>query len=79
MFFDNLATTISHIEGWYGFHQLIYHNKPNRIYLKHGGRAGELYMDGLAQDCSNSSALAMELQQSCTGPSISGPPSHHTI
>ena len=25
--------------------------------------------DGLAQDCSNSSALAMELLQSCTEPS----------
>ena len=27
-------------------------------------------IDGLAQDCSNSSALAMELLQSCTKPSI---------
>ena len=26
------------------------------------------YFDGLAQDCSNSSALAMELLQSCTKP-----------
>ena len=29
------------------------------------------YIDGLAQECSNSSALAMELLQSCTTPSIS--------
>ena len=29
-----------------------------------------LYIDGLVQDCSNSSALAMELLQSCTKPSI---------
>ena len=29
-----------------------------------------LYIDGLAQDCSNSSALAMELLQCCTKPSI---------
>ena len=29
-------------------------------------------IDGLVQDCSNSSALAMELLQSCTKPSISG-------
>ena len=29
-----------------------------------------LYIDGLAQNCSNSSALAMELLQSCTEPSI---------
>ena len=28
------------------------------------------YLDGLVQDCSNSSALAMELLQSCTKPSI---------
>ena len=28
------------------------------------------YIDGLVQDCSNSSALAMELLQSCTKPSM---------
>ena len=28
------------------------------------------FIDGLVQDCSNSSALAMELLQSCTKPSI---------
>ena len=30
------------------------------------------YIDGLVQDCSNSSALAMELLQSCTKPLIYG-------
>ena len=30
----------------------------------------QLYIDGLLQDCSNSSALAMELLQACTKPSI---------
>ena len=30
-----------------------------------------LDIDGLVQDCSNSSALAMELLQSCTKPLIS--------
>ena len=30
-----------------------------------------LYIDGLAQDCSNSIANALELLQSCTKPSIS--------
>ena len=35
----------------------------------HWGNCGA-YIDGLAQDCSNSSALAMELLQSCTKPSI---------
>ena len=29
-----------------------------------------VYIDGLVQDCSSSSPLAMELQQSCTKPSI---------
>ena len=29
-----------------------------------------VYMDGLVQDCSNSNALAMELLQFCTKPSI---------
>ena len=29
-----------------------------------------IHMDGLVQDCSNSSALAMELLQSCTKPSV---------
>ena len=28
------------------------------------------YIDGLVQDCCNSSALAMELLQSCTKPSM---------
>ena len=28
------------------------------------------YLDGLAEDCSNSNALAMELLQSCTKPTI---------
>ena len=31
---------------------------------------GPVYIDGLVQDCSNSSALAMELLQSCIKPSI---------
>ena len=31
---------------------------------------GQVYIGGLVQDCSNSSALAMELLQSCTKPSI---------
>ena len=30
----------------------------------------EAHIDGLVQDCSNSSALAMELLPSCTKPSI---------
>ena len=30
----------------------------------------ERHIEGLAQDCSISSALAMDLQQSCTKPSI---------
>ena len=30
----------------------------------------QYHVDGLVQDCSNSSALAMELLQSCTKPSM---------
>ena len=33
---------------------------------------GDSYIDGLAQDCSNSSALAMELLQSCAKPLVYG-------
>ena len=36
------------------------------------GTKWDLYIDGLVQDCSNSSELAMELQQHCTKPSICG-------
>ena len=32
----------------------------------------KLHIDGLVQDCSNSSALAMELMQSCVKPSLYG-------
>ena len=35
-----------------------------------GHSSTQLYIDGLVQDYSNSSALAMELLQSCTNPSI---------
>ena len=38
-------------------------------HILHTARYTE-YFDGLVQDCSNSSALAMELLQSCTKPSI---------
>ena len=37
----------------------------NKIYRKQSE-----YIDGLVQDCGNSSALALELLQSCTKPSI---------
>ena len=30
------------------------------------------HIDGIAQDCGNSSALAMELRQFCAKPSMSG-------
>ena len=35
-----------------------------------GHSSTQLYIDGLVPDYSNSSALAMELLQSCTNPSI---------
>ena len=37
------------------------------------------YIDGLVQDCSNSSALAMELLQSCTKPSICNQLYHYEL
>ena len=36
----------------------------------HGNDFFFKYIDGLVQDCSNSTALAMELLQFCTEPSI---------
>ena len=39
---------------------------PNLQTVKEGGQD---YFNDLVQDCSNSSALAMELLQSCTKPS----------
>ena len=39
--------------------------------LERMSRLLDPYIDGLVQDCSNSSALAIELPQSCTKPSIS--------
>ena len=38
------------------------------LYKQFDGLEG--YIEGLVQDCSNSSALEMELLQSCTKPSI---------
>ena len=49
------STTMTHKE-WRSYFELI---------------KDRLYINGLVQDCSNSSALAMELLQSCTNPSIS--------
>ena len=42
------------------------------VFVLHGDASGKeiSHMDGLVQDCSNSSALAMELLQSSTKPSI---------
>ena len=47
----------------------IYHVKTYWAEKKNiQGIKERIYVDGLAQDCSNSSALAMELLQSCTKP-----------
>ena len=42
----------------------------HRIFADPGGAELQDHFDGLVQGCSNSSALAMELLQSCTKPSI---------
>ena len=46
-------------------------NDQSRITWKMQLWIQSLHIDGLVQDCRNSSALAMELLQSCTKPSIS--------
>ena len=43
----------------------VFTNKGNEIVLNTNG-----YIDGLAQDCSNSIANALELLQPCANPSI---------
>ena len=43
---------------------------PNPIPINHRGWVTGAYIDGLVQDCTNSNALAMELLQACTEPSI---------
>ena len=43
----------------------------NVVNMLHGNEhTHQWYIDGLVQDCGNSSALAMELLQSCIKPSI---------
>ena len=57
------------------FPQLYFTNMPGNKVVYHMkypcSHAGVVYIHGLVQDCSNSSALAMELLQSCAKPSIS--------
>ena len=45
--------------------------------LAHKELSDDHCVNGLAQDCGNSSALAMELLQSCIHPSISDTLKHH--
>ena len=57
-------------------HQAVWLYEPmvNVLMWKRGDSsayAGVLHIDGLMQDCSNSSALALELLDSCTKPPIS--------
>ena len=58
----NLALAIS--DSVAPFHNI----NPRRAVITHEIQRG--HSDGLVQDCSNSSALAMELLQSCTKPLI---------
>ena len=57
-----------------GSHETCHDSLPY-FYITQDGARGAIYdkvsyIDGLAQDCSNSSALALELLQSCTKQSI---------
>ena len=61
--------TLCMLFSWMKIYRLkkyIYHSN---VYISFTGLV-ESYFDGLTQDCSNSSALAMELLQSCTNPKI---------
>ena len=49
----------------------VWHRLDLNILLQNPYNWFNSYIDGLAQDCSNSSALAIELLQSCTKPLIS--------
>ena len=50
-------------QNWATFKQVLYHDIHNiYMYIK--------YIDGLVQDCSVSSSLAMEIMQYCTKPLI---------
>ena len=53
------------------FMEPMHRNKPNITYLLNLYALQMFYhIEGLVQDWSNSSALAVELLQSCTNPSI---------
>ena len=62
-------STLIQVVAW---HRIGYKPPTEPILTKfydaiwHISGANELIVDGLVQDCSNSSALAMELLQSCT-------------
>ena len=50
------------------FIEPMHRNKPNITYLLTPWVMHRVHINGLVQNCSNSSALAMELLQSCTKP-----------
>ena len=53
-------------------HNAKHHEGNKALYTPMQSQFTNAYIDGLVQDCSNSSALAMELLQFCTKPSICG-------
>ena len=78
-FLAQMASSAENVSIWWRHHENAYwlHVQiwlPSQSWRCHR-RALWLYIDALVQDCSNSSALAMELLQCCTKPSIydSGP------
>ena len=68
-FFLALIQFIIVIIGWGKF---LAPNKPQNITWTKVDQYIRRHIDGSAQDNSNSNALAMELLQSCTKPSIYG-------
>ena len=50
--------------------QTVYHILQQKYLLYYFDNEWYIYFDGLAQDCSNSTANALELLQFCSKPSI---------
>ena len=54
----------------WGTNMMLCTHVPSRLFRSTWLQLSLYYINDLVQDCSNSSALAMELLQSCTNPSI---------
>ena len=65
---EKYETLCGYLCEW--FRGSIQHLRCHDVILLNRGRQLNIYVDGLAQDCSNSIANALKLLQSCTKPSV---------